>query len=960
MSAFDVLDNKLRKSLRGFGFTYPTGPQEKAIPKIVKGYNTLIVAPTGSGKTEAAVFPILNGIIKLREQGEVKSGVQALYITPLKSLNRDILKRLIKLGESLAISIEVRHGDTSHFNRRRQAITPPDILIITPETLQAILPGKRIRQHLKTVKWVVVDEIHELANDERGAQLAIGLERLVLLTGKRFQRIGLSATVGNVSKVARFLAGNNEIVKIVYFGGRKKFIAHIDYTDVSSEDYELASILKSTPKIARTIQTVAKLIEQHKSVLLFTNTREAAEVLASKLRIYDPSFKFAVHHSSLSREVRLEAEAKFKDETIKCIICTSSLELGIDIGAIDFVIQFMSPRQVSKLIQRIGRAGHKLERASEGYIITINTDDILEAISICKGMLKNKIEEVSVQENSLDVLCHQIAGITIENDKIEFDLLCRIIRKTYPYRQITVEKIKSVIDYLNYQKLVYSDGTSIKRRRSTLLYYYSNLSMIPDVKQYSVIDITANRAISKLDEEFVVNNEEGTVFIAKGQAWKIISIEEDAIKVEPIPSPTAAVPSWEGDLLPVPYLISRNVGLLRELLYEALSGKNKSVSGTGWLRNFILSGKSESEHIVIEENALKKLSETFEFYTTNNKPYSGVDDILIENMDNVVIVHLCYGTKINQTVAQLIAALLSSRYGQTIGVKSDPYRIIIQHRTKINSEDIKNIFYEIQAEHIKPILEKTLKQSALFNWKYVYVAKRFGLIEKDADYNTIDIKRLIRFGHPVIYEETMREIFLEKLDLAGTIALFNKIHQGKAIIKTSEAAKIGEPGEFTRIALDNLGVRDLVSPEKPISEILEVLKRRLYSTRKKLVCLYCGKFESTREVGSLEEYPSCRICGSRYLAAVYPNDDESYSLVRRYKGGEQLSKSELQKIKKLQDIGSLILTMGRKAIMVLAGRGIGLTNAKRIFSKTNLTEYDILTEVLRTEKKYIETRGFWD
>ncbi len=959
LNIFSELDNQLKEKLDLFGFKSPTITQEKAIPKILKGYNTLVIAPTGSGKTEAAVLPVLNGILQDRKEGKEKPGIKALYITPLKALNRDILKRLIKLGETLQIQIEVRHGDTSQPARRKQALKPPDILIVTPETLQAILPGKKMKEHLRTVKWVIIDEIHELANDERGAQLSIGLERLEQLTGRKFQRIGLSATVGGASRIAKFLAGSDEKTKIIYLGGGKKFIIHLDYADITEEDYKLAAEIKSTPKIAKVIRLIDKLIREHKSVLVFTNTREAAEILASKLTQYNPSFNFAVHHSSLSKEVRLEAESKFKDEIIKCIICTSSLELGIDIGSIDLVIQFMSPRQVSKLIQRIGRAGHKLESVSEGYIITMNIDDILESVSICKGLVKHKIEEVTLHENSLDVLCHQIAGIVLDNNKIEFEKLCSVIRNSYLYRQIPLEKIRKIVEYMHNHRLVYFTGELVKRSRKTLEYYYSNLSMIPDVKQYDVLDISSNIKIGRLDEEFVVNNQVGEVFIAKGQAWRIISIEEEMIRVEPVPTPTAAVPSWEGELLPVPYNISRMVAVLRDRIYNELSNQDIT-DPLEKVRVALLNSRVELRNIILEESTLKKIYESISYYKENREPYNGEKNVLIESAKNMVIIHLCYGSKVNQTIAQLIASILLTMLGESIIIKSDPYRIIIQNATRINGNMIKDIFYELKIEHLKTLLETTLKQTALFNWKYVYAAKRFGLIEKDADYSSADIKRLIKYYEPIIIEETIREILLEKMDLKKTSEILKKIISGEIEIKVKEYKQGLKYGEFTSIALENLGVRDLISPEKPVAEILNMIKKRLESANKKLICLYCGKYESTRTVGTLEEYPKCPICSSRYLAAVYPNDSEAYQLVKKWKSGKKLDNAEIRKIKKLQEIAGLVLTMGKKAIMALAARGVGPQSAKRIFSKTSLTERDILLEILRTEKKYIETRGFWD
>jgi ATP-dependent Lhr-like helicase len=959
LSVFEILDNNLKSKLPEFGFITPTGPQVKAIPKILKGNNILIVAPTGIGKTEAAMFPIISKILELKGADKWESGIKALYITPLKSLNRDIFKRLIDLATKLNLTIEVRHGDTTQSTRRKQALSPPDILIITPETLQAILPGKRMRVNLKSVKYVVVDEIHELANDERGAQLAIGLERLVLLTRNRFQRIGLSATVGNVSKVAKFLVGVNEKVKIVYFSGRKDFILKIDYTEIDEDDKKLANELKSTPIVAKTIRIISKLIKKHRSVLLFTNTREAAEILASKLALYDPEFDFAVHHGSLSREVRLEAEKKFKDEIIKCVICTSSLELGIDIGSVDFVIQFMSPRQVSKLIQRMGRSGHRLGEISKGYVIAVNSDDILETLAISKNMFANKVENIIFQENSLDVLCHQISGITLEIGSIDIELVLKIIRKAYPYRDLTYDDFLSVIDYMNEQKLVWKENNTLGRRKNTLHYYYNNLSMIPDVKQFRVIDITSNKSIGNLDEEFVINNDVGTIFIAKGQAWKVLVIEEGIVKVQPVPSPTAAIPSWEGELMPVPNKIAEMGGKLRSNLYELFKENiSKEIEDKILISNLI--GEKETNFIELTDRSLERIYESFKFYLINNTKLAKKDEILIENLNQITIIHLCFGSKVNETIGHLIGALLSTRYGATIAIKSDPYRIIIQHQRNVPVEEIKNLFYEIDTNHIPSILEITMKQSSLFRWKYTYVAKRFGLIDKNAEYQSIDIKRLIRFAHPIVFQETMREIFTEKLNLEKAKIIFNKIKKREIEIDTNFIGSELGLGEFSKIAIDNLRARNLVSPEKPIAEILETLKARLNLTQKKLICLFCGKSQGIKSISSIEDKPKCIKCGSGYLTVIHPDDDSAVKLIKKWKSGAKLDIKDKKELKKLKEIGSLILSMGKKAITVLAGRGIGLTTAKRIFSKTELDQDKLLLEILRAEKQYVETRGFWD
>jgi ATP-dependent Lhr-like helicase len=307
-------------------------PQRLAIPKILEGKNVLVIARTGSGKTEAALLPIFSLLVE-RES----SGINVLYIAPLRALNRDLLERIRWWSERLDITAEVRHGDTSAGERRKQALTPPRILITTPETLQALLIGKIMRNHLKGVEYVIVDEIHELASDKRGLQLSLGLERLAEVTQKKFLRIGLSATVGSPQEVASFLG---EKVLVIDAVEEKRIEIEVEYP--RGQDVELAEKLHTTPDTAERIKRILQLLEKHESVLVFVNTREMAETLSSRFRLLSDAID--VHHSSLAKQLRIDTEKKFKTQKIKSIVCTSSLELGIDVGSVDLVVQYMSPR----------------------------------------------------------------------------------------------------------------------------------------------------------------------------------------------------------------------------------------------------------------------------------------------------------------------------------------------------------------------------------------------------------------------------------------------------------------------------------------------------------------------------------------------------------------------------------------------------------------------------------------
>jgi len=499
-NVFQLLAKPVCEALAELGFSKPTLPQVMAIPSILTGENVLLIAPTGSGKTEAVLLPIFSNFI----QQNAKKGISMVYITPLRALNRDMLKRLSFWASKLGVSIEVRHGDTEIKFRRRQALFPPNMLVTTPETLQAILPGSRMKQHLSYVKHVIVDEIHELASSKRGVQLTIALERLYEIAGREFQRIGLSATVANPEKVAKFIAGTHRNIKVVEASMPKGYKYWVETPNPEEGDYDLAGKLRTSPEAAARIRRITELVDGHRSTLIFVNSRQNAEMLGHKFNQLK-RFDIAVHHGSLSKEERAKIEDEFKSGVLKAIICTSTLELGIDIGNVDLVIQYLSPRQVNSLIQRVGRSGHRLDRLSEGVIVTAFPDDTLESMAAVKSAYKGKLEPVLVHENALDVLAHQVAGILLDKGNIDLKTLLAILRRAYPYRNLIENKLLDVVDYLDWlnELRIEEEGKVLRRTRKTRRYYYENLSMIPDERRYPIVNIISDRKIGTLGDEFM-------------------------------------------------------------------------------------------------------------------------------------------------------------------------------------------------------------------------------------------------------------------------------------------------------------------------------------------------------------------------------------------------------------------------------------------------------------------------
>ena len=693
-SVFELLAKPVRKALADLGFTTPTLPQTLAFPPVLEGKNVLLIAPTGTGKTEAVLLPIFSKLVEQKNQDQ--KGIQVIYITPLRALNRDMFKRLTFWSQQLDITVEVRHGDTEMKIRRKQALKPPQMLVTTPETLQAILPGSQMRRHLSNVQCVIIDEVHDLAESKRGAQLTIALERVVEATGKEFQRIGLSATVGNPEEVARFIAGTNREITIVQAVLAKNYRYRVEYLTPTEKDYELAAKLETSPEAAARIRRLTELIDSHKSTLVFVNSRTIAELLGHRFDQLNRQ-DIAVHHGSLSREERVLTEDAFKAGTLKAIICTSTLELGIDIGNVDLVIQYMSPRQVSSLIQRVGRSGHSLERLSEGVIVTAYPDDTLESMAAVENAKANKIEPVIFHKNALDVLAHQIAGILMDKETITQSELLGIIQRAYPYSTLTEEKLQDVAQFLEslHKLRTEEEGKVLKKTGRTREYYYSNLSMIPDEKRYPVINIISDRKIGTLGDEFMtLHARVGLHFVMRGKVWRIVQIQDETgtVHVLPAEDPSAAIPGWDGEILPVPFDLAQQTGVMREKVGNLLKQCKKPEAVA---EELALEMKTDKETLV--DTALE-----IDEHLKEGAPLPTHNRIVIEALDRYVVVHACFGELVNRTLGGVFDSVLSEREAIT-GWWTDGYRILIETNHKPSRQEVEGLakeLFDLSDEHV--------------------------------------------------------------------------------------------------------------------------------------------------------------------------------------------------------------------------------------------------------------------
>ena len=470
------------------GFTNLTEIQKKASPIILQKKDCLVIAPTGSGKTECSVIPIFSLVKNSKTQGKIK----ILYITPLRALNRDVFRRITKYAKNQELSIEIRHGDTTQHARKKISENPPDVLITTPETLVILLTQIKMLNALSDLEWIIIDEVHELLGSERGSQLSISLERLQINSNYPLTKIGLSATVGNFEEASKFVVGTKRKCEIIRDHSVRDYDVEIKYVDGTISD------------VAEKIIEYVVELDQNSPILLFTNTRGEAEFLASILK-EKSSINIELHHGSLSKEVREETEFSLREGRRGIVVCTSSLELGLDIGSVELVIHYGSPRQVSKLVQRIGRSRHNRTASAKGLIITNNSDDEYEAKAILNRIKEGSIEPQEIHDGSLDVLAHHLVGLTMQLGELSVDKTYELITQAYPFRNLTLEDLIKVLELLDSNFLVFFDKTKMnfKRKGGAFKYYFENLSTIPDILKFKVFDSVGKRIIGSLDQRFV-------------------------------------------------------------------------------------------------------------------------------------------------------------------------------------------------------------------------------------------------------------------------------------------------------------------------------------------------------------------------------------------------------------------------------------------------------------------------
>jgi ATP-dependent Lhr-like helicase len=814
-------------------------PQKYAIINIHKRENTLVSAPTGSGKTLTAFLSVLNELIKLSGKGELEDKVYCVYVSPLKALNNDIEKNLdaplsemtALAGKDLGIRVTVRTGDTSASEKSRMLAKPPHILITTPETLAILLTAPKFRLKLKDVKWVVVDEIHSLAESKRGVHLSLSLERLQNLAG-RFTRIALSATVSPLEDVAKFLVG--------YEGGMVRDCMVVDVQYLKKLDLK---VLTPVPNLMDTTQEelsgglykmMHELITEHKTTLIFTNTRSATERVVHNLKQKYPEFYteelIGAHHSSLSREHRLDIENRLKDGKLRCVVSSTSLELGIDIGYIDLVILLGSPKSVARALQRVGRSGHKLHETAKGRIIVMDRDDLVECSVLLKNAVDGVIDRIHVPRNCLDVLSQQLYGIAIEEQQ-HVDNVYHMVKRSYCYHDLEREDYDSVINYLAgeyaeleernvYAKIWVSEDRKTMGRKGKMarVLYSTNIGTIPDE---AYVDVKIGEAkVGKIDEGFLERLKKGDVFVLGGNLYRYNYARGQTIQVTPSSGPPT-VPAWFSEQLPLSFDLALEIGRFRRLMEERMEKKE----GKKEIIKFI------HEFLYVDKNSANSIHE----YMREQFLYAKVPTdkkILIESYTGFgkkryLIFHTMYGRRVNDALSRAFAYLISKRLGRDVMISlSDNGFYLIADEKRLSYVDA---LEDLKRLTLRDLLVKAIDSTEVLTRRFRHCATRSLMIlrtykgqRKSVGKQQIGSKILLSFtkkipGEFPILKEARREVLEDLMDTEHAEQVINAVKEGKIKIETIETA-IPSPFALNLIAQ---GFMDVIRME----DRMEFIKR---------------------------------------------------------------------------------------------------------------------------------------
>jgi ATP-dependent Lhr-like helicase len=805
-------------------FGTPTEPQMQGWPHILAGKTTLISAPTGSGKTLAAFLICIDRLVRKALSGDLTNCTEVLYVSPLKALSNDIQKNLeIPLGEILQLAGErgmlmpeirtaVRTGDTLAHERRAMLARPPHILVTTPESLYILLTAAKSREILRTVETVIVDEIHAVADDKRGAHLALSLERLNQLTGKRLTRLGLSATQKPIETVAHFLTGSDsDDPAIVQIGHRRQMDIAVEVP--SSELGPVAS----NEMWGEIYDRLAYLATQHSSTLIFVNTRRLAERVAHHLAERLGRDTVAAHHGSLSRKLRLNAERRLKAGEIRALVATASLELGIDIGSVDLVCQIGSPRSISVGLQRIGRAGHWRGAIPKGRLFATTRDDLIENAALVRAIRQGDLDRIEIPDAPMDILAQQIVAMCAAEDWPE-DALYESVRRAYPYQNLERKNFDEIVDMLSegiaggrgrYGAYLHHDRVNhvLRARRGARLAAITSGGAIPENSLYSVVAQPEGVTVGTVDEDFAVESLAGDVILLGNTSWRIRRVTSGSVLVEDAQGAAPSVPFWRGEAPARTEELSAHVADLRERIGSLVGGtaattakQNPSdfAAAVSWLQTecgLDQAGAEQAAEYVASGRAILGAIPTQQTVIAER--------FFDESGGMQLIIHAPFGARINKAWGLALRKRFCRSFNFELQAAATDNGLNIS-LSEQHSFPLADVFHFLHPNSVQQVLEQAVMPSPLFTTRWRWDAGRSLALLRFRGGKKVppNIQRMraddllaavfpealacpenlegeiVLSDHPLI-RETMKDVLTEALDIDGLRRVLTDMSEGR-------------------------------------------------------------------------------------------------------------------------------------------------------------------------------------
>jgi ATP-dependent Lhr-like helicase len=835
-----ITDRKSKKEvLKGFEplirkwfnskFDDLTPPQSMAVPLIHNKENVLVSSPTGSGKTLTAFLSIINDFLKIHRESEFEDGVHAIYISPLKALANDIdrnlkqpLDEMMKIAEEFDIDVPdikvaVRSGDTSLKERARMVRKPPHILITTPESLGLLLSSKKFRDHFRKTRYIILDEIHDLANNKRGTHLSLSVERLAQLIDNEPVRIGLSATQAPIEDIAGFLGG--------YTKGKPRPVNIVDVKERKHLDLKVICpvdnlTLHSTEVInSKMYDLLVDLVNDHRTTLIFTNTRAGTESIAIQLKERGIE-KLAAHHGSLSKEMRFDVEEKLKGGEMDVVVSSTSLELGIDIGYVDLVIQIGSPKSIAKGLQRIGRAGHALSAISKGRLIVSDPDDLVECAVLVRSAYKGQIDRVSIPEKATDVLAQSIIGMSLDR-KWNSDKMYELVISAYPYRNLTKQEFLDVLDFLGgnalenhgvYPKIWYDKKEKeIGIKRGSRQIYNMNIGTIPQEINYTVVLEGRGVQLGNLSEKFVENLSKNDIFVLGGRTYQFLECNRTTAVVRDGLGRKPTVPSWSGEMLPRSFDLSESVGKFRAEVENKLELDEEEI--IEWLKEEFRLDKGAAKTIISHLDEQKKICG----FVPSDKLLM-VEGYIDNRGRSGAIFHFPFGRRVNDALSRAFAFKLGKEIGSSIRISLSDDAFLLTFPSRLAIEGIAD---RLLPKSLEPLLRKAIKNTEIFAQRFRHCANRSFMVLRNYKGREISLPRQQLRTSQVLeainevdsfpmLEEAYREVLHDAFDLKNAQLIIDDIEKGERKIKYRTYSPVPSPLSHSLILS---GLNDIVLME---------------------------------------------------------------------------------------------------------------------------------------------------